>query len=184
MNHQTPDGRSPEGVPSHHDAVHTEPHHGHGGTSFEGTDASVKLIISSLVIIAATLFITLAITVPIQRTLRDTTPLGQLPSPLAPSRVVPPKPQLQVHPWEELPELRAQWDQVLSSGGKDADGRVHVPINQAMDSVVSRLTIAPNAAVGITTPGGQGRDFSRGLDAMPPQYKRPQIQGEIRKNAQ
>jgi hypothetical protein len=168
----------------HVEPKHSEPHAGHGHTSYEGVDASVKMVIFSLVIIAATLLVTLAISVPIHKALHDTTPLGQPPSPLAPARVVPPNPQLQVHPWEELPELRAHENDLLTNGGKDAEGRVHVPINQAMDNVVSRLTIAPNAPVGITTPGGQGRDFAGSVNAMPPQYRQPQIQGEIRKNAQ
>jgi hypothetical protein len=167
-----------------HGPKHSEPHSGHGGTSFEGTDASVKMVIFSLVIIAVTLVVTLAITVPIQKTLHNTTPLGQPPSPLAPERVVPPNPQLQVHPWEELPELRARWDAVLTKGGKDQDGLVHEPIHQALDAVTARLTIVANAPVGLTTPGGQGRDFAVSVNAMPPQYRQPQIRGEIRKNAQ
>lgn len=180
MNHEQPshDMRHP---PHTH---HSEPHAGHGGTSFEGVDASVKMVIYSLATIALTLLITLAITLPIHRAFRDTTPLGQPASPLAPARVVPPNPQLQVHPWEELPEMRAQSDQVLNNGGKAPDGRTHVPVNQAMDSVVSRLTIAPNAPAGITTPGGQGRSFAGSVNGMPPQYRQPQISGEIRKNAQ
>lgn len=183
MKRKIPEPKENELVHSHA-PKRTEPHAGHGGTRFEGVDASVKMVIFSLIIIAATLVVTLAITVPIQRTLRDVTPLGQPPSPLAPARVVPPTPQLQVHPWEELPEMRAHADEVLASGGKDADGREHEPIVQAMDQVASRLTIAPNAPVGITTPGGQGRDFSTSVNAMPPQYRQPQIRGEIRKNAQ
>jgi hypothetical protein len=167
-----------------HQPKRSEPHSGHGGTSYEGVDASVKMVIFSLAIIALTLAVTLAITVPIQKTLHNTTPLGQPPSPLAPGRVVAPAPQLQVHPWEELPERRARELQVLNSGGKDADGRVHIPINDAMSNVVSRVTIAPGAPVGITTPGGQGRDFSGSVNTMPPQYRQPQISGEIRKNAQ
>jgi hypothetical protein len=160
----------------------SEPHYGHGGTTYEGLDASVKLVIYSLAIIALTLVVTLAITVPIQKTLHKTTPLGQPPSPLAPARVVPPSPQLQVHPWEELPDLRAHELGILN-GGKDLEGRDHAPINQALDNIASRLTIAPNAPVGLTTPGGQGRDFAGSVNAMPPQYRQPQISGEIRKNA-
>jgi hypothetical protein len=164
---------------------HSEPHSGHGGTSYEGVDASVKMVIFSLAIIAVTLVVTLAITVPIQKTLRATTPLGEPPSPLAPARVVPPPPQLQAHPWEELPEMRAHELQVLNSGGKDADGRVHIPISQAMDEIMSHLTVASNAPEGIATPGGQGRDFAGSVNAMPPQYRQPpQISGEIRKHAQ
>jgi hypothetical protein len=169
----------------HPHSHHSEPHSGHGGTSFEGVDASVKMVIYSLATIALTLVVTLAITLPIHRAFRDTTPLGEPASPLAPARVVPPEPQLQVHPWEELPELRQHSNQILSNGGKDRDGRDHIPIDQAMDRVVPQLPIGGNAAVGITTPGGQGRSFAGSVNAMPPPYKQqPQISGEIRKNAQ
>jgi hypothetical protein len=170
--------------PHSHEPKRSEPHSGHGGTSYEGVDASVKMVVYSLAIIALTLVVTLAITVPIQRTLHNTTPLGEPASPLAPARVVAPAPQLQVHPWEELPERRAHELEVLNGGGKDADGRVHIPINEAMNNVVSRVTIGAGAPVGITTPGGQGRDFAGSVNAMPPQYRQPQISGEIRKNAQ
>jgi len=182
MNREIPE---PPNQPVHSQpAKHSEPHAGHDGTSYEGSDASVKMVIYSLGVIALTLIVTLAITVPIHKALRDTTPLGEPLSPLAPARVVPPDPQIQVHPWEELPQLRQREDETLNNGGKDADGHVHIPIDQAMSSVISRLTIAPNAPVGITTPGGQGRDFAESVNAMPPQYRQPQISGEIRKNAQ
>jgi hypothetical protein len=61
---------------------------------------------------------------------------------------------------------------------------MHIAIDQAMGMVVSRLNIAPNAPEGVTTPGGEGRDFSGSINSMPPAYQRPQIQGEIRKHAQ
>jgi hypothetical protein len=81
--------------------------------------------------------------------------------------------------------MRAHEDDVLKSSGKDAAGRMHIPIDKAMETVVSRLAIQPNAPRGIFTPGGEGRDFSRGLSDMPPAYHQaPQIQGEIRKHAQ
>jgi hypothetical protein len=169
--------------------VHSEhpkesaPHVGHEGTSYEGVDASVRMVVMSLVIIAGILLVTMAITLPMQRFFRANHPLGNPPSPLTPARVVPPKPQIEVHPWEELPDLRAHEDQVLNSTGTDAAGRVHIPINLAMDSVMSKLTIRPDAPQGITVPGGQGRDFSFGLSSMPPQYQTPTIQGEIQKNA-
>jgi hypothetical protein len=164
--------------------VETEPHVGHGGTAFEAVDASVKMVLFSLGIIAGTLIVVFALTIGIQKYLQDTHPPGELPSPLAPGRILPPQPQIQVHPWETLPDVRAHEDQVLSSYGKDADGRQHIPIDRAMDAVVSRLNIGANAAPGITTPGGGGRDFSSSVNAMPPAYRAPQIQGEIHKRAQ
>ena len=171
---------SPYGKPKH-----TEPHSGHGGTSFEGADAAPSLVIGSLAIIGGTLLITFAVTIGIQKLLQDRNPPGELPSPLAPARVIPrDRPLLQVHPWEELPDMRAHEDQILDSYGKDSDGHLRIPINQAMDAVVTRLNVAPGAAQGIVTPGGEGRDFSTSINAMPPAYQRPQITGEIRKNAQ
>jgi len=162
----------------------SEPHEGHEGTKFEGIDASAGMVIWSLAIIGLTLIVVFALTIGIQRWLKADTPVGQLPSPLAPARVVPPNPQLQVHPWEELPDMRAHESEVLNGSGKDADGHAHIPILQAMDAVVPRLNIGPNAPAGITTPGGEGRDFSGSVNAMPAPYSRPRIQGEIRKHAQ
>ena len=164
--------------------LQTEPHRGHEGTSFEGTDAKAGLVIWSLAIIGGTLVIVFAMTVFIQRFLDNANPRGELPSPLAPERVLPPAPQLQSRPWEELPEMRAQEDQILNGYGKDPEGRVHIPISRAMEAVVPRLKVQPDASAGITTPGGEGRDFAGSVNAMPAPYRRPQIQGEIRKNAQ
>lgn len=176
--HQSHDLVSPDKSP------HTETVVGHGGTKFEGTDATPGIIIYSLAIIAGTLVVVFAFTVAIQKYLEQRNPPGQLPSPLAPARVIPPAPQLQVQPWEELPDLRAHEDEVLNGSGKDANGHMHIPITKAMDAVVSRLNIQPGAPRGITTPGGEGRAFAGSVNAMPAPYQRPQIQGEIRKNAQ
>ncbi len=163
---------------------HSEPHGGHDGTSYEGVDASPRMVIGSLAIIWFTLVIVFALTVGIQKYIQHRNPEGELPSPLAPARILAPAPQLQVQPWEDLPQMRAHEDQVLNSSGKDAEGHYHIPINDAMTTVVSQLKIEPNAPVGLTTPGGGGRPFSRSLSEMPPQYQKPSIQGEIQKHAQ
>jgi hypothetical protein len=173
----------------HHGPVHSEPHAGHAGTTYEGTDASIKVVLGSLIVIAVGLIISFAITIPIHRMLRAANPPSQLPSPLAPARVIPPTPLLQVHPWEEYPDMLAGWEARLHSAGTDPDGQSHVPIDRAMDEVVSKLNVRPNATPGYIVPGGQGRDFAGSLASMPPAYQaaRPQtptIQGEIHKNAQ
>jgi hypothetical protein len=169
-----------------HGVVHSEPVMGHEGTNFESTDASVGIIVGSLVIIVLTLIITAVIVFPIQNVLKAANPPGSLPSPLSPARVVPPAPVLQVHPWESFPDLVAEQNKQLSTAGKDANGHAHVPIAQAIDGVVSQLNVRPNAPEGYTVPGGQGRDFAGSLSSMPPAYQAqagPTIQGEIRKNA-
>jgi hypothetical protein len=177
-------GHDTEKLADLHRPVHSEPHSGHGGTTYEGTDASVTVVLGSLVIIAVTLIISFAITVPIHRMLRDANPPGELPSPLSPARVIPPQPVLQVHPWETYPDLLAAQEAQLHSFGKDPDGHVHVPIDRAMDAVVPTLNVRTNAAQGLTVPGGQGRDFAGSLSSMPPAYQGAIIQGEIHKNAQ
>jgi len=163
--------------------VTSEPHEGHGGTRFEGVDAKAGMIITSLAIIGGTLVVVFIMTVGIQRLLEKANPPGQLPSAVAPERVLPPQPQIEVHPWDILPDLRAHEDQVLNNYGKDANGHVHIPIAKAIDAVTARLSIAPGAPQGITTPGGEGRDFAGSINSMPAPYGKPQIQGEIRKNA-
>jgi hypothetical protein len=52
-----------------------------------------------------------------------------------------------------------------------------------MTDVLSRLKVEPNAPQGLTTPGGQGMEYSHTL-AETPAAAHPQIEGEIRKNAQ
>jgi hypothetical protein len=159
-------------------------HAGHEATRFEEGDARPSIVIWSLAIIAGMLVVVFLITVPIQKYLYDANPQGELPSPLAPYRVLPPNPQLEVHPWETLPELRAHEEQVLNGYTRDADGRVHIPINRAMDAVVPRLKIGTNAEPGAITPGGGGREFAGSVTSLPAPSRGPKIQGEIRKRAQ
>ncbi|HEX4164952.1 MAG TPA: hypothetical protein VHZ55_05705 [Bryobacteraceae bacterium] len=163
---------------------HTEPHMGHGGTSYEGGDASAGMVVGSLSVIGLTLVIVFALTIGIQKYIQQRNPIGPLASPLAPERVVPPAPQLQVQPWEDLPQMRAHEEQVLNSSGRDAQGHYHIPINDAMGSVVARLKVEPNAPVGLTTPGGGGRGYAGSLTNMPANSPAPAIRGEIEKHAQ
>lgn len=162
----------------------THPVLGHAGTAFESNDASVKMVIFSLIVIALILVVSFAITIPIQRRLNHAIPSSALPSMVGPSRIIPPEPRIEVHPWDYYPELLAAQEKVLNSGGKDANGQTHIPIEQAIDGLSSKLTIGPNAPPGLTIPGGQGRDFAGSLANMPAGYQPPTIQGEIRKNAQ
>ncbi len=181
----------------HHGPVNSDPQMGDHGTHFEKVDASVKMVLGSLAIIAFTLVVTALLTVPIENLLKRTVPTSTLPSPLAPARVIPKGPLLQVHPWNELPLMRATEDKMLSKGGTDAQGQKHIPIDNAMAAVIPQLKVRPDASPGLMVPGGQGRDFAGSLAAMPSAYKSqgtveagqtsskepPVIRGEIRKNA-
>ena len=54
--------------------------------------------------------------------------------------VVPPEPRLQVNPPNELQQYKQEQNQILNSYGwvSRDDGRVHIPIERAMDLIVER----------------------------------------------
>jgi hypothetical protein len=79
--------------------------------------------------------------------------------------------------------MRATEEKGLTETGRDKAGHMHIPIDRAMTEVLSRLKVDPNAPHGLTTPGGQGIEYSHGLNELP-STARPQIEGEVRKNAQ
>src|SRR5206468_11265342 len=133
--------------------VESHPHTGHGGTAYEEVDARAGVVVSSLAVIGGTLVFVFALTLVIFSLLVKVNPQGSLPSPIAPERVIPPKPTLEVHPWDILPDLRAHENEVLEGTGKDALGRTHIPIDRAIQAEDSRLNIAPGAPAGIRTPG-------------------------------
>ncbi len=173
--------------PTHlvHPHTHFEPHPvigADGETAFENSDAPAKVVVWSLGIVAALAALGFGLIFGVEAILKPMHPTGDLPSPLAPARIVPPAPQLEVHPWDDVPAMRAHEQEVLNSSGKDKDGHYHLPISQAMDLVVAKLNVHPGAPQGLTTPGGQGSVFSHGLADMPAAYQGAQIQGEIQKN--
>jgi hypothetical protein len=150
-----------------------------GEIGFEGSDAPARVVIISLAIVAGLAIFCFALMFGYDKYLEASHPPTELPSPLAASRVLAPAPQVEVHPWLDLPEMRAHENKVLESTGKDAAGHDHVPIEAAIDEVVAKINTKPGAPQGITTPGGQGRAFSQGLAEMPAAYQRPVIQGVI-----
>jgi hypothetical protein len=157
-----------------------------GHTSYEGTDAPARVVLISLGIVAALAAICFALMFGYDKYLESQHPRGELPSPLAAERIVPPAPQVERLPWLDLPEMHAHEQEVLNSSGKDKAGLMHVPIENAIDTVASSINTKPGEPQGITVPGGQGRAFSRSLADMPPAYQHSQsvIQGEIEKHAQ
>jgi hypothetical protein len=168
---------------NHHPEHLSEPIVGHGGTAYEGRDVRAGVVVWSLIIVAGLAAAGFALMLGVQKYLEYSHPAGELASPLSPERVLPPSPQVQVHPWEDLPEMRETEDKALAETGRDKAGRMHIPIASAMTEVISHLRVEPNAPRGLTTPGGQGREYSRSLSEIPG-AARPQIEGEVRKNAQ
>lgn len=169
----------------HHDssAPYSEPVVGHGGTAYEGHDVKAPIVVWSLIIVAALALTGFVLMLGVQKYFEANHPIGESPSALAPDRITPVAPQVQVHPWEDLPEMRAAEEKALETTGKDQACRMHIPIEKAIAESVARLKIDPNAPKGLMTPGGQGREYSHAL-APANGNERPQIQGEIRKNVQ
>ena len=161
----------------------SEPIIGHGGTNYEGRDVKPGIVIWSLIIVASLAVAAFLLMVGVQKYIEANHPAGASISALAPDRVIPPAPQLQVHPWEDFPDMRAAEDKELATTGRDKAGRMHIPIDNAMTEVLSRLKIEPNAPRGLTTPGGQGIEYSHSLGETSGN-ERPEIKGEIHKNAQ
>jgi hypothetical protein len=158
----------------------TDPVMGHAGTHYEGRDAKAPIIVWSLFIVAGLAVTGFVLMLGVQKYFDANHPIGASPSALAPDRIIAPSPQLQIHPWEDLPDMRAAENKALETTGRDEAGRMHIPIENAMTEVLTRLKVDPNAPRGQTTPGGQGREYSHALTGN----DRPQIEGEIRKNAQ
>jgi hypothetical protein len=156
---------------------------GHFGTAYEGHDVKAGVVIWSLIIVAGLAIAGFILMIGVQKYLEASHPPGELASPLAPDRIIPEAPQVQVHPWEDLPEMRASEVKALETTGRDQAGRMHIPIEKAMSEVLTKLKVDPNAPKGLTTPGGQGREYSHVLTENRGN-ERPQIEGEIRKNAQ
>jgi hypothetical protein len=155
---------------------------GHGGTAYEAHDVKAGVVVWSLIIVAGLAVGGFVLMFGVQKYFEASHPRGELASPLAPDRVLPPSPQLQIHPWEDVPEMRAAEEKALETTGRDQAGHMHIPIENAMTEVLPRLKIAPNAPRGLTAPGGQGIEYSHALNPATGN-ERPQIQGEIRKNA-
>jgi hypothetical protein len=161
----------------------SDPIIGHGGTAYEGHDVKAGVVVWSLIIVAGLAVLGFVLMLGVQKYFETAHDPGQPASPLAPERVIPPAPQVQVHPWEDLPEMREAEAKGLAETGRDKYGRMHIPIEKAMAEVLTRLKVDPNAPRGSTIPGGQGREYSHALIETP-SVVRPQIEGEIRKNAQ
>jgi hypothetical protein len=80
---------------------------------------------------------------------------------------LPPEPRLQEKPWEEMEVFRRREDQMLTTYGwaDQANGKVRIPIDRAMDMLVQRgLPARKQAGDGGAAPGAAPRE---GANAAP-----------------
>jgi len=124
---------------------------------YEKSDANPR----SLLGFGAVLLVTLVLTWSASRWVFDyfgrVQELGPPATPFEQGRPVPPLPQLQVHPVQDLVEFRTGQEKALDSYGwvDRGHGTVHIPIERAMDLLMERgLPTRPAAAA--TAPKVEG----------------------------
>jgi len=113
-------------------------HHSPNGAGHEQSEVSVRLIVVSLAFLAVSTFLVLGLVVGIFRyfyasySTEEATRLSQ--------PVIPPKPRIEVAPYEELQQLRAKEDHVLNSYAwvGQQGGAVRVPIAKAIDLLAAK----------------------------------------------
>jgi hypothetical protein len=113
-------------------------HHSPNGAGHEQSEVSVKLIVVSLAFLAVSTFLVLGLVVGIFRyfyasySTAEATRLAQ--------PVIPPKPRIEVAPFEELQQLRAKEDHILNSYAwvGQQGGAVRVPIDKAIDLLAAK----------------------------------------------
>jgi hypothetical protein len=113
-------------------------HHSPNGAGHEQSEVSVRLIVVSLAFLAVATAITLALVVGIFRyfyasySTAEATRLAQ--------PVIPPKPRIEVAPYQELQDMRVKEDHILSTyAWVDKDSQtVRVPIDKAIDLLAAK----------------------------------------------
>ena len=101
---------------------------------YEATDPPVRTIVYSAFGLAVGTIVVCVMLAWFLRFLIATENPGQR-NPLAPERSVPPAPRVEVHPWEQIHQLRSREDEVLKGYGwlDKSKGLVHIPIDRAME---------------------------------------------------
>ncbi len=152
--------------------------HSHNGAGHEQSEVSVKLIVASLAFLAVATAIVFALVVGIFRyfyTTYSTEEATRLSRP-----VVPPEPRIEVAPAEQIKDLHAREDHVLSTyAWVDKDGgKVRVPIDRAIDMLAAKGLPSHNylndILAGRKAPAGKA---AAGAAAAAPQSSSPQQQG-------
>jgi hypothetical protein len=119
-------------------------HSKHNGTGHEHREADVRLIIETLIGLVICVIVVCVIVWGIFVLFQKTSPEPH-PSPVALQQQLPPGPHVEEHPAEELKSLRTREDDLLNKYGwvDPKAGTVHIPIDKAMDEVVSKLPVRP-----------------------------------------
>ncbi len=113
-------------------------HHSPNGAGHERTEVSVRLIVVSLGFLAVTTFVVFVLVVGIFRYFYSTYSTADATRLSRP--VIPPQPRIEVAPYEELQQLKAREDRILSTYAwvNKETGTVRVPIDRAIDILAAK----------------------------------------------
>lgn len=134
-----------------------------GSAGYEHREASIRMIVVSIIILAVCVVVTCVLMLIMFKVLHATTGGGQRLSLMANPSSLPPEPRVDDKPWVQLERLRNHETQVLSSYGVEpSTGSIHIPIDRAMDLLLQRGVqnaggqLPPPAPVGKGSPKNSG----------------------------
>jgi len=133
----------------------TVEHSNHPVVGHDHTEANVRIIIETVIGLVISVVIVCLIVWGVYNLFKmQTNKTGTRVSGMAAPPFLPPAPHLEVHPYEELRGLRAHEDDVLNHYRwvDKSKGIVHIPIDKAMDEVVSQLPQRPSGQGGQNAP--------------------------------
>jgi hypothetical protein len=112
----------------------------HEGNGYETRDANPASLLRFGAVLVVTLVVAGTVSLWVYGYLGKRDDLGPPATPFERSRPLPPLPQLQVHPVEDLQTYRADQEKSLDSYGwvDRSRGTVHIPIERAMDLLLQR----------------------------------------------
>ena len=117
-------------------------HSKHNGTGHEHREADVRLVIETIIGLVISVIVVCVIVWGIFVLFQKTSPEARQ-SPVALTPQMPSGPHVEEHPAEELKALRERENDLLNRYGwvDQKAGTVHIPIDKAMDEVVSKLPV-------------------------------------------
>lgn len=126
------EGRTPTGTRMDHAA------HPTNGSGHETREVSVQFIVTSLFALLIGVFLTCLLVVGIFQFFHHT----YLPdaTTLANPQQLPPEPRVEEHPWQQIQDLRAHEDHVLSTYAviDKSQGTVRIPVDRAIDMLAQK----------------------------------------------
>lgn len=113
-------------------------HHNPNGAGHETSEVSVRTIVVSLIVLLIGAIFACLITVGIFQYFHSTNKVAQIEKET--KQQIPPEPRVEEHPWEQIVNIRARENHVLSSYAwvDQKNGVVRIPIDKAIDKLAQQ----------------------------------------------